>query len=236
MDTKTMAEKDQVKLLAAAASPAVNPISSDEEGSAATGWRSVLYLHKRRFAVWCCGCCGLTVIVLGIVLLILSLTVFMVKDPTLTMNSISLTSVDVHLFTANSVMSLNATLTADISIKNPNVAFFRFSNSTTEFYYNGETVGVAYAPSGKVSAHRTVRMNVTVDVLVDRAVAQINGTSSLITGREFILTSYTQLNGRVNVIGINKRDIYVMMNCSINLVISAFSQEISRSVCLATVK
>ncbi|XP_008810942.3 uncharacterized protein LOC103722246 [Phoenix dactylifera] len=232
MDTKTMAEKKQAKLLAGVAPPPVNPISSNEEGGATTGWRSVRYLPKRRFAVWGCG---LTVAVLGIVVLTLSLTVFKVEEPTLTMNSISLTSFDVDIFTADRPMSLNATLTADISIKNPNAAVFRFSNSTTVFYYHGETVGVAYAPSGRVSAHRTARMNVTVDVLVDRAVTQINETLSLLRGRELILTSFTELNGSVDVIGINKRDIYVMTNCSMKLEVSPFSQKIINTVCLASV-
>ncbi|XP_008792375.1 uncharacterized protein LOC103709005 [Phoenix dactylifera] len=234
MDTKTMAENDQVKPFTAP-SPTVNPINSDEEGGA-TGWRPVRYLRKRRCALWCCGCCGLTVVILGIVILILSLTVFKVKDPTLTMNSISLSGFDSGIFSGNDPGSLNATLTADISIKNPNVASFKFDNSTTEFYYHGKTVGVAYAPNGKVSAHRTVRMNVTVDVLVDQVLLRTNGTMSLITGSELSLTSYTDLNGRVDVLGIYKRHIDVRMNCSMNLEVSALSQEITNTVCAANVE
>lgn len=233
MDTKTMAEKDQVRPLAVA-SPAVNPINSEEEGGA-TGRRSVHYLRRRRCAIWCCGCCGLTVVVLGIVILILSLTVFKVKDPTLTMNSITLSDVNLGFLTANKPASFNATLTADISLKNPNVASFKFDNSTTEFYYRGETVGVAYAPSGEVSAHRTVRMNVTVDVLGDQVASQTNVTD-LIMGSELDLTSSTEVDGRVNVLGIYKRDISVMMNCNITLEVSAFSQGIKSTSCLANVK
>ncbi|KAG1367736.1 putative Late embryogenesis abundant protein [Cocos nucifera] len=233
MDTKTVEEKDQVKPLSAP-SPAVIPINSDEEGGA-TGRRSAHYLRKRRCALWCCGCCGLTIVVLGILILILSLTVFKVKDPTLTMNSITLSAIDAGLLMGSNPVSLNATLTADISIKNPNVASFKFDNSTTEFYYHEVTVGVAYAPDGKVSAHRTVRMNVTVDVLVDQVVMRTNGTLGLITGTELNLTSHTDLNGRVNVLGIYKRDIYVKMNCSMNLEISASSQQVTNTACQANV-
>nr|XP_010924768.1 uncharacterized protein LOC105047520 [Elaeis guineensis] len=233
MDTKTMEEKDQVRPLSAP-SPAVIPINSDEEGGA-TGRRPARYLRKRRCVLWCCGCCGLTVVVLGIVILILSLTVFKVKDPTLTMNSITLSGINTGLSTGSDPVSLNATLTADISIKNPNVASFKFDNSTTEFYYHAATVGVAYAPDGKVSAHRTVRMNVTVDVLIDQVVMRTNRTLSLITGTELNLTSHTDLNGRVNVLGIYKRDIYVMMKCSMSLEVSAFSQQITNTACQANV-
>lgn len=231
MDTKTKAEKDRLKPLAAP-SPAIIPINGDKEGDAAVGWwRSVRHLRKSHCALWGCG---LTVVLLGIATVILSFTVFKVKDPTLTMNSISLTNLDVN--TSTTPMTLNATLAADISIKNPNAASFKFDKSTTEFNYQGETVGVAYAPNGKVSAHRTVRMNVTVDVLVDRVVMQTNGILSLITGQELNLTSSTAINGRVSVLGIYKRDIYLMLNCAMNLELSTLLGEISNTVCTAYVK
>ena len=63
-------------------------------------------------------------------------------------------------------MSVNATLNADISIKNPNIASFSYDRSETEFYYREETVGVAYAPDGEVIADWTTRMNVTPDALI----------------------------------------------------------------------
>jgi hypothetical protein len=64
-------------------SPAVHPATTDEAEAATTGrrWRSVQYLRRRRCALWCCGCCASTVVVLGIVALVLALTVFRVKDP-----------------------------------------------------------------------------------------------------------------------------------------------------------
>ncbi|RZS16529.1 hypothetical protein BHM03_00048497 [Ensete ventricosum] len=231
--TRSMAgkEEEQAKPLAMS-SPSVGP---DEE--AATRWRSIRYIRKRRCALWCCGCCGAAVVVLGITILILSLTVFKVKDPNLTMNSVTVDGVNFDVGPIDDLVQLNATLVADISIKNPNVASFRFDNSTTDFYYEGETIGVAYAPAGKVSAHRTVRMNVTVDVLTNRVVRQMNITVDTLTSvAQLNLTSFTGINGRVNVLGVYKRDIEVMMNCSMTLEVSATHQTIQSTDCSANVK
>ncbi|CAL9116252.1 unnamed protein product [Musa textilis] len=224
-------EEQQAKPLAMS-SPSVG---ADEE--AATRWRSIRYLRKRRYALRCCGCCGAAVVVLGIAILILSLTVFKVKDPTLTMNSLTLDGFNFDVGPSDDLVQLNATLVADISIKNPNVASFRFDNSTTDFYYEGKTVGVAYAPAGKVSAHRTVSMNVTVDVLTNRVARQMNITADALTsGTQLNLTSFTDINGRVNVLGVYKRDIEVTMNCSMTLEVSATHQAIQSTDCSANVK
>ncbi|RCV27247.1 hypothetical protein SEVIR_5G312300v4 [Setaria viridis] len=223
----------------AVASPTVHPEvtdgAGDEEVATTRRWRSMQYLRKRRCAIWCCGCCATTVVLLGIAALVLALTVFKVKDPVLTMNRVTLEGVDGDLGTERHPVSVNATLSADISIKNPNVASFRFARSETDFYYAGETVGVAYAPDGEVGADRTVRMNVTLDVLADRISPNVNATD-LIFGQDYNLTSYTEITGRVNVLGIYKRDLDIKMNCSITLEVGAFTTVQSKSTnCVANV-
>ncbi|WOL20514.1 hypothetical protein Cni_G29319 [Canna indica] len=233
--------REQVMPLAAA-SPSVVPVSvsgGDDEAAASTQWRSVQYLRKRRCTLWCCGCCGATVVILGIVILILSLTVFKVKDPTLTMNNISLARFSTALGDSiDNLLLFNATLIADISLKNPNIASFKFDNSTTEFYIAEETVGVAYVPAGRVKADRTARMNVTVDVLTDRVVRKMKVTPEMLDGEgtEVNMTSYTEMSGRVNVLGVYKRDIEVKLNCSMTLEMSTASQALKTNNCLADIK
>ncbi|XP_047056778.1 uncharacterized protein LOC124663073 [Lolium rigidum] len=223
-------------------SPSVYPATTDEdddvevqeEASTATkrGRSTAQYLGKRRRALCWCGCCVTTVAVVGIVVLVLALTVFRVKDPVFTMNRVTLEDVDGDLLGA-----VNATLSADVSIKNPNVASFSYGRSETGFYYGGETVGVAYAPDGEVGAGRTVRMNVTLDALADRISRNV-GFADLVFGREYDLTSYTEISGRVSVLGIYKRDLHIKVNCSITLeVSSAFSSVESKTTdCVADVK
>ncbi|KAG8055518.1 hypothetical protein GUJ93_ZPchr0001g33031 [Zizania palustris] len=227
MATAGVAEKNEPTRPLAIPSPSVHPAASDEEEYAAAAasnakrWRKTQYLRRRRCALWCGGCCVTSVVVVGIVVLALALTVFKVKDPELTMNRVTLEGVDGDLGTGRHPVSVNATLNADISIKNPNVASFRFDRSETDFYYTGETVGVAYAPDGEVGADRTVRMNVTLDLLADRISPNVNITD-LIFGQDYNLTSYTAISGRVNVLGIYKRDLNIKMNCTITLEVSSF--------------
>lgn len=234
-------EKSEPTRPLAIPSPTVHPAANDgieyEEAAAMTTkrWRSMQYLRKRRCVLCCCGCCVTSVVIVGIVVLVLSLTVFKVKDPVLTMNRVTLEDVDGDFGTERHPVSVNATLNANISIKNPNLASFRFARSETDFYYMGETVGVAYAPDGEVGADRTVLMNVTLDVLADRISPNVNLTD-LIFGQDYNLTSYTEITGRVNVLGIYKRDLDIKMNCSITLEVGAFTTVQSKTTdCVASV-
>ncbi|KAG0484958.1 hypothetical protein HPP92_009037 [Vanilla planifolia] len=181
MANNQQAEKGQVRSFSFA-SPTVHPITDVESGRNGPRRRSPHdYLPTRRSKLCCCGCCGATVLLLGVTILVLALTVFKVKDPEVTMNNLHLDRLFVPgIGTPENPISVNATLTADISIKNPNVASFRFRNSTTEFFYEGVTVGAAYAPDGYVKARRTARMNVTVDVMTDRVVLDTNATAAVV--------------------------------------------------------
>jgi hypothetical protein len=247
----TSDEKNEPTRPLAHPSPSVHPAPSDDdddievqEAPAATSTatkrrRSAQYLRNRRRALCCLGCCVASAVAVAIVVLVLALTVFQVKDPVFTMNRVTLEDVDGDFLGADDPtrpVSVNATLNADVSIKNPNAASFRYNRSETDFYYGGETVGVAYAPAGEVGADRTVRMNVTLDALADRISANVNLTD-LIFGQEYALTSYTEISGRVSVLGIYKRDLFIKVNCSITLEVSAFSSVQSKTTdCVADVK
>lgn len=200
-------------------SPTVYPASSsahdDGEAANAAGWRSSQYLRKRRCALCCGGCCVGTVVVVGVIILVLALTVFKVKKPRLHMNNVWLTAVSAGPGSGIAApVAANATLTADVSIKNPNAAAFKFSRTETDIYYKAQTVSVAYAPAGRVGAHGSVRMNVSVDLLADRLARVMNGTG-LVFGQEYELDTYTAMNGRVNVLGIIKKDVEIKLNCSV---------------------
>lgn len=229
-------EKVQAKPLAYPSTPATpfdGPISDEEESRR---WNSSQYLRKRRCLLFCCGCCSAAVILLGVTILVLALTVFRIKDPGFAMNAIHVHGLGPHVdLDTDHQLSVNATLTAEVSIKNPNVASFGFDRSVTEFYYEGKTVGVAYAPGGQVSSGRTVRINVTVDVLTDKVAALTNFTSSVLLGDTVNLTSYTDVKGRVAVLGIYKRDLDAMINCSMTLDLSLLDQEVRNKVCRSTV-
>ncbi|XP_020573396.1 uncharacterized protein LOC110019877 [Phalaenopsis equestris] len=193
------------------------------------------FLQTHRLALWLISLSGSAAVLLGFIILILSFTVFKVNDPQLTMNSLHINRLlfpGIGSSLANP-FSLNATLTADISIKNPNAAAFMFRNSTTDFYYAGEVVGVAYAPAGKVRPRRTLRMNVTVDVLADRVVMDTNATGVVLGEGAVNITSFTDVSGRVDLLGIYKRDLDILLNCSFTL--GVFENRLINRVCQGNV-
>ncbi|MQL99046.1 hypothetical protein Taro_031761 [Colocasia esculenta] len=228
-------EKEQVMPLANSAATVYPAVPLDEEG--ADRWRSGEYLRKRRCFLFCCGCCSALVVVLGLVLLVLALTVFRVKDPQLIMNSIHVDGISHGERAPGGSVSVNMTLTADVDVKNPNVASYKFQDSTTEFYYRGETVGVAYVPGGEVKAGRTARMNATVHVMTDRVAARLSDNMTWdswlrAAGRETVnLTSHTEISGRVNLFGVFRRDLDVFLNCSMTLDLSLDSQDVKNKTC-----
>ncbi|KAL0910511.1 hypothetical protein M5K25_021501 [Dendrobium thyrsiflorum] len=209
-----MADKHQINQEDYAPSATIHPTSRTQR------WRSSFNnLQNHRFTLYLSGILAATVLLAGLVILILAFTLFKIKDPQLIMNSLHIDRLLVPglVPSLTNPFSLNATLTADISIKNPNAASFRFRNSTTDFYYGGEIVGVAYAPEGRVRARRTLRMNVTVDVLADRVVMETNATGVVLGEGRVNITSFTDVFGRVDLLGVYKRNLDILLNCSFTI-------------------
>ena len=144
------AKELQLKPLA----PAAHRISIDEADRALS---MALRRHK------CCGCAAALVLIQAVVVLILIFTVFQVKDPVLRMNSFKMDGLDL----SNPNSGRNLTVPADVSVKNRNVASFKFTNATlTTIYYDGVAVGEGRTPPGVARARRTLRLNVTIDVML----------------------------------------------------------------------
>lgn len=224
-----MEEKEQIKPLT---------VETGEAGPATAKRPSSLLQGPRnwRCVVLCGGCCSAVVAVIGLIMLVLALTVFKVKDPVLTLNNMYIDNLQVSLSTPNHPISINATLIADMSIKNPNKAALQFDSSATKFYYMGETVGVGYAPWTEVPVERTARMNVTVNVFVNQVAVLANATGSVVAHGYVNLTSSTDVRARVSVIGVFNRGIGVVMNCSMSLDVPLSSQQVKYRVCQAYVE
>ncbi|KAH9300665.1 hypothetical protein KI387_012248, partial [Taxus chinensis] len=121
--------------------------------------------RRRRRRVFCCCVTSIAIIVaLVIIGVILAVTVFKVRDPKVTVNSVSLKHFSFKMDVLGLDIDLNVTLDMNLSVKNPNKASFKFGNSTTQLFYRGVNCGQALIPSGKVGADRTIKMNVTVTI------------------------------------------------------------------------
>ncbi|KAG0454648.1 hypothetical protein HPP92_023632 [Vanilla planifolia] len=197
---------------------------TDEEAATFAVDPGALFSRPRRY-VRCCGLCLTVVLLVGVVAIVLAFTVFRVQDPTLTMNNIFLADV---LVSGSSPPSVNASVVADISVRNPNVAALHFGDSVTEFYVEGKVVGTGLAAGSRVGSKDTTRMNVTADVVASA------GVGAGMLG----MTSRTEVMGHVSVLGIFKRNVGVTMGCNMTFNSSrptAAEAAVSRS-CVADVK
>ncbi|KAM0945801.1 hypothetical protein DsansV1_C09g0088071 [Dioscorea sansibarensis] len=201
---------DQEQVIPLALS-AIHP-SLDEENPSTKPRR------RRRRCILCCGSCTAVLILIGIILVILAFTVFKVKEPVLTLNSITMQGLSALATSPTPSAGFNVTVVADVSVKNPNAASFKFGSSTTSVYYKDGLVGVAYGPPGNARADKTLRTNMTVDVLGDRLVGDMDLVTEALTGAVAIKSS-TMIGGRVKIIGIFKHHVDVMMNCSLNIAV-----------------
>lgn len=213
-----MAEKEeQVKPLA----PAVFQFRSDEDEA----FSKQLKLRQRKY-IKCCGCVTAIFLILAVIILVLSFTVFHVKNPVIRMNKITLQQLDLLLRNGTYQSDVNVTFLADVSVKNPNVASFKFNNGTTTIYYGGKMVGEARTPPGKAKAWRTFHMNVTVNIIPDKML-DVPSLMSDLSSRVLTMTSNTIIGGKVKILKIFKKYVVVEVNCSVtyNISLQAIQEE-----------
>ncbi|XP_015084618.1 uncharacterized protein LOC107028077 [Solanum pennellii] len=203
--------RDQVRPLA----PSSHRIHiENQEGVNYTSTSSTELLKKqlrRRRCIKCCGCCGITTIIIGIIILILALTVFKVKDPAIRMNSIRFEGLSSLTSSSNLQTNMNITVSADISIKNPNAVSFKFNPATASLVYSDRIIAEAMLPRGSARARRTFSMNVIIMVMVEKLIVIPRLTSDLIAG-ELPVSMSTNINGKVNL-GVFKKSVDIRMNC-----------------------
>ncbi|KAL3498920.1 hypothetical protein ACH5RR_041652 [Cinchona calisaya] len=211
-----MGEKEQVKPLA----PASHRIHVEEENESLS--MEMKRSNPRKY-IKCCGCITAILLIQAVIILVLVFTVFHVKDPKIKMNSIKIEDTNFRRGT-------NVTVIADVSIKNPNVASFKFKNATTNIYYDDKVIGEARTPPGIIKARRTLRMNLTMDVMVDRildVLRQGQGTDLGVEGLP--VSSYTKICGKVKILKIIRKNVVVTMNCTMTVDIK--SQSINDQNC-----
>lgn len=199
-----MAEQEQVKPLA----PVAFQVRSDDVDEEAMSRQ--LELKKRKY-IQCCGCISALLLIQAVVVLVLFFTVFHIQDPMIRVNSIIIQNQGLLL--TNGSLGENVTLLADVSVKNPNAAAFKFHDSTTLIYYGGRVVGEGGHLRGKAKARRTLRRNVTVEIVPAKILAVISFASDIASGA-LNISSYTTISGRVKIMNIIKKNVVVNFNCS----------------------
>ncbi|GAB2224659.1 hypothetical protein Droror1_Dr00005424 [Drosera rotundifolia] len=191
-----------------------------------------VYARRRRLKhMKRCGYVTATMILLlFFIILLLALTVFRVKQPQIRLNGVTIQKLDLNL-TNIAKPEINVTLVADVSIKNPNAASFRYGNTTTSVSYKGVVVGEVEAPAGLARAMRTARMNLTIDVNGEKLLAAAPNllTNVVLGGGDLVMDTYTRIGGRVKIMNVVKKHVVVVMNCSVSFDVS--SREVKHQQC-----
>lgn len=121
-----MAEREQVRPLAPASE---RPISSDDDETALHHQQQQQVkknFHRKRCIKCCIGITASSLLIIAIVMVILIFTVFKIKDPVIKLNGVTVDKLELMNGTSIPRPGSNITLTADVSVKNPNYASFRY--------------------------------------------------------------------------------------------------------------
>ncbi|KAF0932938.1 hypothetical protein E2562_013137 [Oryza meyeriana var. granulata] len=181
--------------------------------------------------------CGIASAVVTVVLVAVTLTVFRVREPVMTMNSIAVKGFGAAAPASGEggspLSPLRLTVVADVSVKNPNAASLRYRGSDTAVYYRAARVGGAAGPPGTARARRTVRLNVTVDVAVGALLGDPGFLGDVAAGAVAVTTA-TTVRGRVAVLGgVVHRRVVLEMNCTATVAVADMS--IRNQSCLQSV-
>ncbi|XP_062221195.1 uncharacterized protein LOC133920607 [Phragmites australis] len=171
--------------------------------------------------------CSIASIVIAVTMLAVTLTVYRVREPVMTMNSISLKDLGAAGPPGGLALvpssSPRLTVVADVSVKNPNAASLRYGPTETSVYYGAQRVGEAAGPPGTARARRTVRLNVTVDVAVGALLGDPGFLGDVAAGAVAVTTA-TRVRGRVAVLGgVVHRRVVLEMNCTATIAIADMS-------------
>uniref|UniRef100_A0A7N0UHP7 Late embryogenesis abundant protein LEA-2 subgroup domain-containing protein n=1 Tax=Kalanchoe fedtschenkoi TaxID=63787 RepID=A0A7N0UHP7_KALFE len=221
-----MVEKDQVLPLA----PSTNGRSTDD-ASITTGETKLNPRIRRRRYLKICGFISAALLLIAILIIILIFTLFRVRNPIIKLDGVEIN----NLGTFNGVPQpgTNITLTAHVIVKNPNIASFRYPNTTTMLYYHGNVVGEARGPPGKARAQRSQRITATVDLITGRVMADPNLLTDVASGT-LVVGSFTRVGGRMRLLRFVQRHVVVTMNCTVT--ISVATRSIQQQKCKRHVK
>ena len=159
--------------------------------------------HRRNRNRTCC-CIGTTIciiIAIVILILVLALTVFKPKRPVISYDNMSIEDLDVSFDITKFKVYLNVTLDVDISVKNPNKAGFKYSNSTAFLNYRGQLVGEVPIPADEISAGETKPMNISLTLMADRLLSNSDLYSDVKSG-VLALNSNIRISGKVKILGL----------------------------------
>ncbi|MFS7987243.1 putative Late embryogenesis abundant protein, LEA_2 subgroup [Helianthus anomalus] len=182
---------------------------------------------KRRRCITICSIITGVILMIALILLILSLTVFKAKKPVMTLNSVELEDLDVKISPLPLQISLNLSLALDLTIKNPNKVSVKYQPSSAILRYKGRDIGDVPVPAGKIGADGSERLNLTLVIFIDRLVTDSDMYRDVLGGNLQIST-YTRVKAKVRVVFFNVH-VTSASTCDVNVDIA--SRSVSNQTC-----
>ncbi|GMY09914.1 late embryogenesis abundant protein [Fagus crenata] len=167
---------------------------------------------SRRGLKLCCGVTAIFLLIIVIVIITLSFTIFKPKDPKISLYP-KLQKIDLSSFVHN------LTLGTIIAIENPNYGAFTFKNTTSYVHYHGDVVGEAPIEHRFVPARHKLNVTTAVHLMAGKLLNNSHFPSDLVVG-SMNLTSTATLPGKVIVLKIFKFHATVYNNCNISVFIN----------------
>lgn len=175
--------------------------------------------YRRKSCQICCATTTALLLALVIVIVVLIFTAFKAKDPEIKVTGMTLQSFSVQLDSTLRNFRLDVSLHLNVSVYNPNIASFKYSNSSTFLYYRGREVGSAPIPPGKVGAKKTERLETDLDIQALQIVMDANLSSDLRAG-VIPISTYSSIRGKLNVINVFKHHAISTSDCSANIIVT----------------
>lgn len=171
--------------------------------------------HPHRKYVKCCGCITALTLVSAVIVLVLIFTLFWAKSPVLRLNSIRIEGLQ-KINWKNVTPNTNLTIYAQVSVKNRNMANFKYQETSTFLFYEKNLVGEVWTPPGSVGAKKTEKVNATIDVMVKNMLDVPRLKDDFIAGF-MLMNTYTRLHGRVKIFNVVKKSIVLKTNCTMKV-------------------
>ncbi|CAJ2650990.1 unnamed protein product [Trifolium pratense] len=143
----------------------------------------------------CCGVTTIFLIVVLVILLVLFLTDFKRKDPTITLQSVKFGRFHIG---ALPNLDLNLSLAIVVNVDNPNHGSFTYHNSTAYLNYRGRLLAEAPLPQDTIPARKSHNISTIVNVYVD--IAEVPDLISDFFSNYINFTSTTTLVGKVKIL------------------------------------
>ncbi|XP_047983763.1 uncharacterized protein LOC125224410 [Salvia hispanica] len=193
-------------------------------------------LHKRpsgRTNLASCIVATIFLIFLIIIACIVYLTIFKPKDPSLTVNAVTLPAFSL----SNSNSTVSFTFSQYATVTNPNRAAFAHYDSSIQLLHAGRQVGFMFIPAGKIAAAQTQYMAATFSVqsfpVEQQQQPEIGAgpgfgsfppspttSSRLRVGPSMEVESRMELTGRVRVLHLFNHHVGARADCRVSVSVS----------------